>query len=113
VIVGIGTDIVKISRLSEHLVSKILSSSEIVQYESFSSPTRKQEYLAGRFAAKEAIIKAVSTFDGFCNMSDISINNDESGKPIVVYPKYENRKIHISISHEKDYAVAYCIFELL
>ncbi|HOO74216.1 MAG TPA: 4'-phosphopantetheinyl transferase superfamily protein, partial [Tepiditoga sp.] len=57
-ILGIGCDIVKIDRINEEISKKILSSEELKIYLKIDSEKRKKEYLAGRFAAKEAIIKA-------------------------------------------------------
>ena len=60
-ITGIGTDIVRIQRLTDPLIKKILSESEFRMYLSFSSEKEK-EFAAGRFAAKEALIKASGSF---------------------------------------------------
>jgi len=106
-IVGIGCDIVEIKRIKkqkEAFYKRVLTSKEQELYCSMSEE-RKIEFLAGRFAAKEAIFKA-------CNemqiISDIEILNDKSGKP---YCEVEGYKIHISISHEKEYATAYAVCE--
>ncbi len=61
---GIGTDIISINRIAqlknkEAFIKKILSQQEIAVYETFKSPKRQQEFLAGRFAAKEALYKAL------------------------------------------------------
>jgi len=64
-IAGIGTDIVRIQRLTDPLIKKILSESEFKIYLSFSSEKRKKEFAAGRFAAKEALIKASGSFIPF------------------------------------------------
>lgn len=108
-ITGIGCDIVEIARLHEKLVTKILSLPEISLYESFSSERRRQEFLAGRFAAKEAIIKAF----GVIPFPEIVILNDEVGKPFVSCRQLNDRKINLSIAHEKAYAIAYCVVEAL
>lgn len=102
-IIGVGTDIVDISRINLKISKVILTEAE---KELFSSLTdiRKPEWLAGRFAAKEAIYKALDI--------DIPINKIEvlydGYKPICNIDGY---KIHISISHEKNYAIAYCVVE--
>jgi holo-[acyl-carrier protein] synthase len=108
-IIGIGCDIVEIARLKETLLIKILSVPEIALYESFGSERRRQEFLAGRFAAKEAIVKAVGTIP----FSEIIIINDASGKPHVSCGQLKDLKINLSIAHEKAYAIAYCIVETL
>lgn len=106
-IVGIGCDIVEISRLRVHqdmLATKILTKKEYKQY-SLYQKDRQIEFLAGRFAAKEAIIKALNEPK---LLSDIEVLNNECGKPFCMT---ENYTIHISISHEKNYAIAYALCE--
>lgn len=68
-------------------------------------------HLAGIFAAKEAVIKALSVDVG--KWLDIRINKSKSGKPQVslLDGKYKNNRYDISISHDQDYAVA--IFSIL
>jgi holo-[acyl-carrier protein] synthase len=89
----IGCDIVKISRLSLNLSSKILTPCELQEYQ---EKHNKEHYLAGRWAAKEAIFKA-------CGIKEnLSILTDADGKPYVK----EDRSIEISISHDTEYAMA-------
>lgn len=79
--------------------------------------------LAGNFAAKEAVAKALGTgFRGF-NFQDVEILRDEYGRPFLTADAQrklqaalgleEALKFHISISHEKAYAVATCLIERL
>lgn len=75
-IIGIGTDIVEIKRLKEKkdvLSKRILSEKEYAQYVTYEG-VRQEEYLAGRFAAKEAVFKAI---DKDLVISQIEILNDE------------------------------------
>lgn len=105
---GIGCDIVQISRLQnkqESLANRILSEREKKLYTSLTG-RRQIEYLAGRFAGKEAIFKALQ--DKQLTISNIEILQDENGCPTCVYEGYQ---IHISISHEKEYAIAYSLCE--
>ena len=67
----------------------------------------RREFLAGRFSAKEAVVKAL---DVPKLVKDIEILNDENGKP---YCTLEGYKIHISISHETEYSCAYALCESL
>lgn len=99
---GIGVDIVEIDRikLNDAFVHKILSVEEINIYNQLHTEKRKKEYLAGRFACKEAIIKALSNTD--ISFKDISVLNDKNGKP---FTNIDN--ILISISHENKYVVAF------
>lgn len=106
-IVGIGCDIVQISRLQAHpnvLAKRILTMREYQKYEAYQEQ-RRLEYLAGRFAAKEAVVKAI---DQKMLLSEIEILNDDMGKLVCEIQGY---CIHISIAHEIEYAIAYVICE--
>lgn len=89
----IGCDIVKISRLSLDLSDRILTPYELQEYQ---ERHNKEHYLAGRWAAKEAIFKACG------NNQNLSILTDSEGKPYVK----EDSSIEISISHDAEYAMA-------
>lgn len=108
---GIGTDIVEISRIKPEMAPKILSPSEYDSYLGFTSSKRKAEFLAGRFAAKEAISKALNHVDFELSFCELDIKNDENGKPILVCEKLQNYQILLSISHQNAYAIAFCIME--
>ncbi|MBU0996708.1 MAG: holo-ACP synthase [Firmicutes bacterium] len=110
-ILGIGIDIVEISRVSESLISKILSPEEIDQRNGYLSEKRQKEYLAGRFAVKEAIKKAFQSYDGFSGMDDLVVLNDEAGKPYLKSPSFSDKTIHLSLSHEREYAIGFCVVE--
>jgi holo-[acyl-carrier protein] synthase len=64
------------------------------------------QHLAGRFAAKEAVFKAVG--DKELGWKDLEILNDQDGKPYCVFlgGRGKSVDVHISISHVKNYAVA-------
>jgi holo-[acyl-carrier protein] synthase len=107
VITGIGCDIVAIERFrkdGEKLAQRILTSDEAELYAKLSE-TRKPEWLAGRFAAKEAIAKALGQDKV---ITKISVLSTDEGKPICVIEGYS---ILVSISHEKEYAIAYAIVQ--
>lgn len=110
-IIGIGTDIVRIERVKKDIAKRILSPQELALYEGFSSETRKSEFLAGRFAVKEAIKKALPDYRGFHELFELVILPDEHGKPILVQPQYEAWKVHLTISHEREYAIAFVVVE--
>lgn len=103
----LGVDIVYIPRIADILerfnfafIQKILTERE---------QNRKitPEYLAGRWACKEAIAKALGNgFGSDLRILDIQILNGESGKPFVVLYGQNREDIHVSISHDKDYAIA-------
>lgn len=123
VIQGIGTDIFEVKRMADladkgrqHLLA-IFTKNEIDYCE---SKTRKQEHYAARYAAKEAVLKALGTGwrDGL-SFPDIEILNDELGKPLVVlhgkvkkfFEEQKIEKIFISLSHTSDTAMAVAILE--
>ena len=66
------------------------------------------EFLAGRFAAKEAISKALGTGVVGFNLKDITIDWDEFHKPVC---DFQDMKIHISITHSDEFAVAFAVIE--
>nr|WP_263323817.1 holo-ACP synthase [Neobacillus sp. Marseille-Q6967] len=111
---GIGIDIVELSRI-EMLVNRqskfadrILTVKEKQRFDQLTA-RRRIEYLAGRFAAKEAFSKAQGTGIGeHLSFQDIEIGNDTAGKPVIIKPV---TKGHLSISHSKEYAVAQVIIE--
>jgi holo-[acyl-carrier protein] synthase len=110
-IVGIGVDILKISRIKLEQARRILSEKEMKLFEQFKIESRKLEFLAGRFSVKEAIIKAIGSTTYRFGMRDITVINDKAGMPIVVSPEFEDIKLFVSISHEKDNCVGLCVIE--
>lgn len=111
---GVGIDIVELERI-ERLVEKpsfiarILSDSEKERFRQLSGK-RQVEFLAGRFAAKEAYAKARGTGIGRdLSFKDIEVLSNEKGKPFI--EEKDGETIHISISHSRDYAVAQVIIE--
>ncbi|WAA12560.1 holo-ACP synthase [Fervidibacillus halotolerans] len=114
-IVGIGLDIVEIKRIrelflrQEKLKERILTEKEQEIFAQLPEK-RKFEFLAGRFAAKEAFSKAYGTGIGKAlSFHDIEIVNDEKGKPYFTKPN--QFRAHLSISHSDHYAVAQVIIE--
>ena len=87
-VIGIGTDIVEIARIADVLdrqgdafVQRILTHSEQKQYQ---ASKQKAAFLAKRFAAKEAVAKALGTGIGSgVSFQDMTISNDEKGAPSV------------------------------
>lgn len=115
-----GIDIIEVNRiqetiekLGEKFLNKIYTPSEIEYCNS--KKQMKYQHFAARFAAKEAIFKAMSDMleDKYeITWTDVEILNDEKGKPKVYFinKKYENiEQIDISMSHLKEYAIANCI----
>lgn len=113
-IVGVGVDIIEIERIKEAIESfknrfltRIFNDEEIAYAESRVIPF---QHYAGRFAAKEAVYKALG--EKTLTWKDMTILNDAQGKP-QVFLKHSilNKKIHLSISHSKYYAIAQAIVE--
>lgn len=121
-IYGIGIDIVSVKRLKElvdrwgrRFLEKVFTSTEI-DY----CLDRKDSHLSlsARFAAKEAMVKALGGRADI-TFKDIEIVNTEAGMPIInpgirLKEKLDRigiKNIHLSLSHEKDYSVACVIIE--
>lgn len=113
---GIGIDMIELQRIKqlvkrkERFVERILTTSEKKKYETLTGH-RKIEYLAGRFAAKEAFAKAKGTGIGqSLSFLDIETANHMTGQPIIVRP-VDGCLVHLSISHSREYAIAQVIIE--
>ena len=120
-IIGIGTDIIEIDRIkvaierTPSFLSKAFTEKEI---ELFKAKEMRVETIAGNFAAKEALSKALGTgFRGY-SLQDFEILRDQLGKPIVNISKKAREKIggrvlniNVSISHNKSNAIAFAIVE--
>ena len=118
-----GTDIIEIERIKKSIeknrdtfLNLIYTPDEIKYCEN--KKNAKYNHYAGRFAAKEAIYKAISPLlPGKFSMSwkDAQVVNDENGNPKIEFlkTKFEQIKsIDISISHCKEYAVSSVIFTM-
>ena len=121
-IFGIGTDIINISRIKKSLNSnKRLKKKIFTNYEINACEKRKNktECYAKRFAAKEALFKAIRT-DGVLKFQDVEVRNDKNGAPafniknsskIKLNKKFKKKKykIFLSLSDDKPWAVATAI----
>jgi holo-[acyl-carrier protein] synthase len=121
-VVGIGTDIVEISRLSnmsektrERLAQRVLTPDEYQRYSSIKQPER---FLAKRWAGKEAAAKALGTgIAAGVSFQHIFIKSLESGQPVLelsaqalqVAQSLSATHWHISLSDEKEYATAFVV----
>ncbi|CDG20647.1 Holo-[acyl-carrier-protein] synthase [Xenorhabdus poinarii G6] len=123
-IVGLGTDIVEISRIEdivrrsgERLARRVLSDGEWQQYQQHNQPVR---FLAKRFAVKEAAAKALGT--GIRNglaFNQFEVMNDPLGKPMlqlhgeaeVLAHKLKVKTLHVTLADERRYACATVILE--
>lgn len=122
-IVGMGTDIVEIERLenqlekSNRLAQRVLTDTELEIFHQQKFPAR---YLAKRFAAKEAAVKAIGIGIGNgISWQQVEVSNLPSGQPVLHFNGYfaqvcETQGVkhsHLSISDEQHYAVATVILE--
>ncbi|MFA6627283.1 MAG: 4'-phosphopantetheinyl transferase superfamily protein [Bacilli bacterium] len=104
----IGIDLVDNDRFlpfleKDHKLRRILSVEEIKVLQTFTHQGRQLEYIASRFAVKEALNKAGLSFQ----YSEVSTLNCEDGAPIVVGPFTE--EIQVSLSHTEKMSVAFVI----
>lgn len=111
----LGTDIISIERIRQAAIrqpqfaQKVLSASEYAQYQQF-TPARQMEFLAGRFCAKEAYVKALHTGIGRIQFTDISIVANKMGAPVIEFAPI-TEGVHVSISHCREYATATVIID--
>ena len=124
-ILGIGVDIIDNIRISlllknKSFISRIFSKNEILNSKKI---INKTNFFSKRFAAKEALAKALGTgFRNNLNFKDIEISNDKLGKPyylinnkikrlIIKKKKVNNFELFLSISDEKEYSIAFTIIQ--
>jgi holo-[acyl-carrier protein] synthase len=120
-IIGIGTDLAKVSRLEASLqrfgdrfAERILAPIEMTEFQGQAHPAR---LLAKRFAVKEAAAKALGTGIGKVSWHDIYIEHDELGAPILCFQGHARaladqkaiNHLHVSISDEDDLALAFVV----
>ncbi|WCR53210.1 MAG: Holo-[acyl-carrier-protein] synthase [Wolbachia endosymbiont of Ctenocephalides orientis wCori] len=117
---GIGTDIVHIPRIlrilqkyKKKFLNRIYTKKEIELSKKYNSQEMQARYFAKRFAAKEAFVKALGTgFSRGIRIKGIEIHNDIRGMPYITVSKNlisENSTIYLSISDERDYAIAFVV----
>lgn len=120
-IIGIGSDIVEVERI-EKVIKRTKSflkgafTEKEIDY--FSGKKNKYESIAGIFAAKEAVSKALNTGIRGFKLKDIEIVHTELGKPIInlsekVINKFqlENCRVHVTISHTDKNAISFAVIE--
>ncbi len=123
-IFGIGTDIADCNRVGSiyakhghHFVKNILTPAELERMAQLRDP---KEFIAGRWAAKEAFSKALGTgMCAECAFVEIEVLSDERGKPFVrlyaataeTAKRLGITRIHVSISHERELATAFVVLE--
>lgn len=120
-IIGVGVDIVQVDRIQKNIEKQKFIDKVYTDKEKEYLTKRKfnHQTAAGLFAAKEAVSKALGTGISGFSITDIEIVKDEFDKPEILL--YNNAlkiskdkgidKINISISHEKEYAIAFAVAE--
>ena len=119
---GTGIDIVQIKRMEKWLsdimlLKRFFHQDEIIYAQSLGKNAAAS--LAARFAAKEAYGKALGTGLANLSLNEIMVFNNNNGKPEIklfgsaysALEKSGSNKVHISLTHEKDNAVAIVILE--
>ncbi|MFQ5604294.1 MAG: holo-ACP synthase [bacterium] len=122
-VAGIGIDIVEVERIHRMLIKweerfthRLFTPCEIQQC---SERANQAQCFAARFAAKEALAKALG--HGWCKhfiWTDVEVFNENSGKPAFVVQGVtkklvEKRKVKLSLTHTKEYAAAVVLVEKL
>lgn len=109
-LIGIGIDIEDINRFKKYsldndldFLNSIYSPNELKYCFAKKSPAK---HLAARFCAKEAFIKALPNSINDIKFNEINITNLENGQPVITCEKFSNYKYLVSLSHEKEKAVA-------
>lgn len=124
-IIGIGTDLVEIARISESVaklgerfVGRILTPNEQEQWANISNDEVRNAFVAKRFAAKEAAVKALGTGIGRgVSFQHFQVKNLPSGQPILEVDEVIEARFaqpvswHLSLTDEKAYAQAFVILE--
>ncbi|MCD9024522.1 holo-ACP synthase [Cohnella silvisoli] len=127
-IVGIGLDVVELARIDKLLsgpsgqkfVTRVLTAHEYKNWASL-QPRRALEFVSGRVAAKEAVVKAIGCGIGaLVGFKDIEVLPDMLGKPVCTLSEASIRrlgweghtyKLHLAITHERSLAAATALME--
>tara|TARA_Y100001970_G_scaffold290684_1_gene425304 strand:- start:972 stop:1331 length:360 start_codon:yes stop_codon:yes gene_type:complete len=115
---NVGTDIVEVDRIrnlidkyQSKFIDRIFSKNEIAYCNNKKDPSI---HFAGKFSAKEAVKKALSNKykDTFFSFKEISINNNDKGRPFISIDNFNSKFIDISISHTNSYAISFAILQI-
>jgi holo-[acyl-carrier protein] synthase len=123
VVIGIGIDIVEVRRISralqggDEMANRVFTENEL----KYCRARKNQfQHFAGRFAAKEAALKALGTgWQEGIRWKDVEVVSDELGKPLLNFQRRAKEFLdasgaklaHVTITHAKEYAVAAVILE--
>ncbi len=122
-ILGIGVDLIKIARMNRWvdqggLIERYFHPKEVDDAVS-RGPTAMAASLAARYAAKEALAKAIGTGLKHFKLREVQVVNDPHGKPEILLhgealrmmDEFGGKRIHLSLTHELDNAVAMVVIE--
>ena len=123
-IIGIGTDLAKIERFTAILQRRATAITQRLlttkEQEAMQQAASQAAFLAKRFAAKEALLKALGTgLRSGLSWQDMQVSNDELGKPIMVLSGKAAelasakgiKTVHLTITDEKEMALAFVVLE--
>ena len=109
-----GCDIVYIHRFEKYFddkkrLEKLYTENELNEFYKITNNRRKMEFLAGRFAVKEATSKALGVgISKEFSFHDVEVKKDENGKPFIEYGDF---RTHLTISHTDTTVVAFVVLE--
>lgn len=112
---GIGLDVIELKRIkrsiekNNRIIGRILTPQEQQAFHQLNGEHRQIEYLAGRFAAKEAFAKAAGTGIGALSFQHIEVLANDKGAPQLTAQGFETEQIFISITHSREFAAAQVI----
>ena len=104
---NVGVDLTYIPRFvnKEKLAQKVLSKSELNEYH---LSVCKEEFLASRFALKEAFLKSIKKGILEINLNEIIVVKEDTG---AIHIEYQNNQFPASLSHEKEYCIGVVIYD--
>ncbi len=123
-IYGIGCDIAKVRRFeawaqNSALLKRFFNEAEL--WQGAAASCASWEHYAARFAAKEAFAKALGTGFSAFELKDVWVVKNDAGKPSFAFSERvaslvqaragKGAPVHLSLSHEKDFAIAYVVIE--
>ncbi|VEU79569.1 holo-ACP synthase [Haploplasma axanthum] len=115
-IVGIGIDLVQLKEVFEggldHYRDLILNEKEKKLCDNIPSTEGQAMFIAGRYAAKEAIFKALRKYNKNLDYHDFAVLNEKDGSTYVeTNYKGIDGIIHLTMTHTDEYALAYIVIE--
>ena len=121
-ICGIGVDMTTVERFIKWVEKPEMIDRFFNKEEKTSNPNIvfQKEHYAARFAAKEAFSKALGTGISGFELKEVYITHNEEGKPVLnvegaalalMNKRFGNCNVFVSLSHEKEYAVAFVVLE--